>query len=68
VQVFTRLIDVVGGAAYTKTLPFERMWRDVQAGLFMPVSSFAAHEMIAASSLGLSLAPTYGSLREEVAQ
>lgn len=66
VQAFTRLIDVVGGAAYAKALPFERMWRDVQAGQFMPVSSFAAHEFIAASSLGLSLAPTYGSLREEV--
>lgn len=66
VQVFTRLIDVVGGAAYAKSLPFERMWRDVQAGQFMPVSSFAAHEFIAATSLGLVLAPTHGSLREKV--
>lgn len=66
VQVFTRLVDVVGGAAYVRSLPFERMWRDVQAGRFMPVSSSAAHEFIAASSLGLALAPTHGSLREEV--
>ncbi|MDJ0347933.1 acyl-CoA dehydrogenase family protein [Cryobacterium sp. PH29-G1] len=66
VAVFTRLIDVVGGAAYAKSLPFERMWRDVQAGQFMPVSSFAAHEFIAATSLGLVLAPTHGSLREGV--
>ena len=65
VQVFTRLIDVVGGAAYAKSLPYERSWRDVQAGLFMPVSSFAAHELIAASSLGLSLAPTHGTLRTQ---
>lgn len=62
VDVFTRLVDVVGGAAYVRSLPFERMWRDVQAGLFMPVSSAAAHELIAASSLGLTLAPTHGSL------
>lgn len=62
VEVFTRLIDAVGGAAYATGLPFERTWRDVQAGLFMPVSSFAAHELIAASSLGISLAPTHGSL------
>lgn len=63
VDAFSRLIDVVGGAAYAKSLPFERMWRDVQAGLFMPVSSFAAHEFIASSSLGLSMAPEHGSLR-----
>lgn len=65
VEVFTRLIDVVGGAAYVRSLPFERMWRDVQAGLFMPLSDAAAHEIIAASSLGLSLAPTFGSLAED---
>ncbi|WP_159502022.1 acyl-CoA dehydrogenase family protein [Microbacterium sp. 18062] len=65
VAVFTRLVDVVGGAAYVRSLPFERTWRDVQAGLFMPVSDFAAHEFIAASSLGLTLAPTHGSLRRE---
>ncbi|MGA6161534.1 acyl-CoA dehydrogenase family protein [Amycolatopsis magusensis] len=65
VAVFTRLIDVVGGAAYARSLPFERTWRDVQAGLFMPVADFAAHELIAASSLGLTLAPAHGSLREQ---
>ncbi|QAY62582.1 acyl-CoA dehydrogenase [Xylanimonas allomyrinae] len=63
VEVFTRLIDVVGGAAYVRSLPFERAWRDVQAGLFMPVSTFAAHEFIAATSLGLEMAPTHGTLR-----
>lgn len=62
VEVFTRLVDVVGGAAYARSLPFERMWRDVQAGLFMPVSSIAAHEYIAATSLGIEIAPTHGSL------
>lgn len=60
--VFTRLVSVVGGAAYAKAMPFERNWRDVQAGLFMPASANAAHEFIAASSLGLELAPTHGSL------
>ncbi|MFT4220438.1 MAG: acyl-CoA dehydrogenase family protein [Microbacterium sp.] len=68
VAIFSRLIDVVGGAAYAKSLPFERMWRDVQAGQFMPVSSLAAHEFIAASSFGLELAPTHGSLKVEAAE
>lgn len=62
VRVLLRLIDVVGGAAYAKSLPFERMWRDAQAGLFMPIASPAAHEYIASSSLGLRLAPLHGSL------
>lgn len=52
VQVLQRLVDVVGGASYTKALPFERMWRDAQAGTFMPMGNLAARRIIGASALG----------------
>jgi hypothetical protein len=41
-HVVQRLVDVVGGPAYTRELPFERMWRDVQAGPIMPMGNLAA--------------------------
>jgi alkylation response protein AidB-like acyl-CoA dehydrogenase len=48
---------VVGGAGYSRALPFERMWRDVQAGVFMPMANPAARRMIGASAFGITLAP-----------
>ncbi|WP_037078494.1 acyl-CoA dehydrogenase family protein [Pseudonocardia spinosispora] len=60
VEVMTTLVEVVGGAAYVRKLPFERMWRDVQAGPFMPFANHAARELIGATSVGVELAPAIG--------
>lgn len=58
VKVLQRLVDVIGGASYTKALPFERMWRDVQASTFMPMGNLAARKLIGASVLGVATLPT----------
>ncbi|MFI6510317.1 acyl-CoA dehydrogenase family protein [Streptosporangium sp. NPDC050855] len=55
--VMTRLVDVVGGGAYMRGQPFERMWRDVQAGLIMPINNRVGKELIGASSLDVAVAP-----------
>lgn len=60
-EVMRRLVDVVGGAGYTRNLPFERMWRDVQAGPLMPFSNHAARQLIGVTALGIEYAPTTGS-------
>ncbi|SFP48436.1 Acyl-CoA dehydrogenase [Amycolatopsis arida] len=57
VRVLQRLVDVLGGASYTRALPFERMWRDAQAGTFMPMGNVAARKLIGASVLGHRSAP-----------
>jgi alkylation response protein AidB-like acyl-CoA dehydrogenase len=57
VKVLQRLVDVIGGASYTKALPFERMWRDVQASTFMPMGNLAARKLIGASTLGVPTLP-----------
>jgi len=61
VDIFRILVEVVGGAAYVRKLPFERMWRDVQAGPFMPFANHAARELIGATAAGVQLAPVTGS-------
>ncbi|GAB3480982.1 acyl-CoA dehydrogenase family protein [Amycolatopsis cihanbeyliensis] len=57
-EIFSKLVDAVGGASYVRKLPFERMWRDVQAGLFMPFANYAAKELIGATALDVELAPS----------
>ena len=59
-KVLRRLVDVVGGAGYARSLPFERMWRDAHAGVFMPMANTRARTFIGASALGVSLAPAIG--------
>jgi alkylation response protein AidB-like acyl-CoA dehydrogenase len=59
-RVLQRLVDVIGGASYTRKLPFERMWRDAQAGGFMPMNNGQAKKYIGASALGVELAPVIG--------
>jgi alkylation response protein AidB-like acyl-CoA dehydrogenase len=56
-QVLRRLVDVLGGASYSRKLPYERMWRDAQAGTFMPMGNQAARKIIGASALGVPVAP-----------
>lgn len=55
--VLRRLVDVLGGASFSRKLPYERMWRDAQAGTFMPMSNQAARKIIGASALGVPIAP-----------
>ena len=38
IETVERAIAVVGGAAFLRHLPFERMWRDVQGARFHPLS------------------------------
>jgi len=57
VEVPQRLVDVVGGPAYARNQPFERMWRDVQAGPIMPMGNLAARRLIGADTLGAAVAP-----------
>ncbi|MDT7654295.1 MAG: hypothetical protein QOI36_5701 [Pseudonocardiales bacterium] len=57
VEVLHRLVDVVGGPGYTRNLPFERMWRDVQAGPIMPMGNLAARRLVGADTLGVVTAP-----------
>lgn len=59
-RVLQRLVDVIGGASYSRKLPFERMWRDAQAGVFMPLSNGRAKQFVGASALGVQLAPVIG--------
>lgn len=55
--VLRRLVDVLGGASFSRKLPYERMWRDAQAGTFMPMGNQAARKIIGASALGAAIAP-----------
>lgn len=57
VQIVQRIPDVVGGMSYTRKLPFERIWRDVQAGPVMPYNNHQTWEICGASSLGVQLHP-----------
>jgi alkylation response protein AidB-like acyl-CoA dehydrogenase len=59
-QVVQRLVDVVGGPAFTRDLPFERMWRDVQAGPIMPMGNLATRRLVGADTLGVATAPEHG--------
>ncbi|NRQ38618.1 acyl-CoA/acyl-ACP dehydrogenase [Nonomuraea sp. NN258] len=56
-QVMRRLVDVVGGASYARALPFERMWRDVQAATFMPINNVTARKIVGATAAGVPVAP-----------
>jgi alkylation response protein AidB-like acyl-CoA dehydrogenase len=56
-EILQRLAEVNGGAAFGRALPFERMWRDVQAGPIMPMGSIAARQFVGATALGVEVAP-----------
>jgi len=61
IRAMDLLAGVVGGVAYSRSQPFERMWRDVQAGRFMPFDPSSARDLIGASALGVTLAPEVGA-------
>jgi alkylation response protein AidB-like acyl-CoA dehydrogenase len=56
-EILQRLAEVNAGAAFGRALPFERMWRDVQAGPIMPMGSIAARKFVGATALGVEVAP-----------
>lgn len=56
-EILQRLAEVNGGAAFGRAMPFERMWRDVQAGPIMPMGSIAARQFVGATELGVEVAP-----------
>ena len=57
VGIMQHVVDVVGGAAFMRKLPVERMWRDVQAGPIMPYNNHQALQLFGATALGVPLAP-----------
>ena len=61
VEILRHVVDVVGGAAYMKKLPVERMWRDVQAGPIMPYNNHQILKLFGATALDVELAPTITS-------
>ncbi|GAA3555395.1 acyl-CoA dehydrogenase family protein [Amycolatopsis ultiminotia] len=60
VQVMQRLVEVLGGMSYTKALPFERMWRDIQASTFMPMGNMVTRKLVGATVLGERPLPEIG--------
>jgi alkylation response protein AidB-like acyl-CoA dehydrogenase len=57
VQIVDLVFDVVGGTAYHKRFPIERMYRDVRAGTVMPYNSREAHKLLGKTVLGLEVLP-----------
>jgi alkylation response protein AidB-like acyl-CoA dehydrogenase len=57
VAIMHHLIDAVGGAFYGRSQPFERWFRDVQAGVIMPATRHQALALVGATSLGVEFAP-----------
>lgn len=51
VEAVQACMRVAGGAAMGKTLPLERYFRDVQAGLYHPIHDEAAYQMLARLAL-----------------
>jgi alkylation response protein AidB-like acyl-CoA dehydrogenase len=57
VKILDLVFDVVGGAAYHKRFPIERMYRDVRAGTVMPYNSREAHKLLGKTVLGIEVMP-----------
>lgn len=57
VSIVDRVFDVVGGAAYHRRFPIERMYRDVRAGTVMPYNNREAHKLLGQTVLGLEVLP-----------
>ena len=55
--IVDRAMHVVGGAAYFRRFPLERMYRDVRAGPVMPYNNLEAHDLFGRTSLGIEIAP-----------
>ena len=53
IDVVTRAMDMMGGAALSRRLPLERYYRDVRAGPIHPVGNYDALELIGKHAFGL---------------
>ncbi len=53
-DVVSKAVDMVGGAALARRLPLERYYRDVRAGPIHPIGGFDALELIGKHAFGLS--------------
>ncbi|HEY0484913.1 MAG TPA: acyl-CoA dehydrogenase family protein [Mycobacteriales bacterium] len=66
-----RLAECVGGMAFSRRTPYERLWRDAQAARFHPPTPAAARQYLGRSGLGLptglDLDEVAPALRREVA-
>ncbi len=51
-ETVAQAIEAVGGAAYYRQLPFERMWRDVQASHYHPLPEKKQHLFTGRQRLG----------------
>jgi alkylation response protein AidB-like acyl-CoA dehydrogenase len=56
--IVDRAMHAVGGAAYFRRFPLERMYRDVRAGPVMPYNNLEAHDLFGRTSLGVEIAPS----------
>jgi alkylation response protein AidB-like acyl-CoA dehydrogenase len=56
-QIVSLLPDALGGMSYARALPFERLWRDAQAGPIMPYNNYTAAKVFGATSLGVPIHP-----------
>jgi alkylation response protein AidB-like acyl-CoA dehydrogenase len=53
VRVVDRAMELMGGGAYFRRTPLERMYRDVRAGKFHPLPHYDALELIGKTELGI---------------
>jgi alkylation response protein AidB-like acyl-CoA dehydrogenase len=55
-----RAARLTSGGTLSRDLPFERRWRDAQAGTVMPMGNLAARRLVGADTLGVATAPAAG--------
>lgn len=60
VKIIELIPNVIGGMSYSRKLPFERIWRDAQAGPVMPYNNHQIWRACGATSLGVRLFPELG--------
>jgi alkylation response protein AidB-like acyl-CoA dehydrogenase len=58
IAILQKIVDAVGSATFQRKHPFDRMFRDAQAGPFMPFSNLSAYRLFAANLFEEQLAPT----------
>lgn len=58
IEIMRLVVDAVGGPTFMRREPFERMWRDAQAGPIMPLSNVAARQIIGATAFDVEIAPS----------
>jgi len=57
IETVERAMDLVGGAAFTRALPIERAFRDVQGARFHPLAEVPQLELTGRVALGLPIDP-----------